>query len=73
MGGNALIALYAKYREMARQGVEYRLKGGASCPACGRRLRVYASNGSGVKYCKCKNPTCFISKLDFSVKAVEQN
>ena len=65
----------AKSIRAAEAGVEYRPGRGAYCPACGAKLRAYITKGWAdgyrVRYHKCADPACVLSRLGKSVKSVE--
>ncbi|GAB6175956.1 hypothetical protein JCM16814_08470 [Desulfobaculum senezii] len=59
----------------ARSGVDYSRKGGAACPLCGKRVRVYSSpawsGGIKVRYHHCENPSCLLSQIRTTIKSIE--
>ncbi len=60
----------------AREGVEYDTKYGATCPACGQRLRVKVTKpwlgNSRLRYHQCNNPRCVLHTLNESVRSWQE-
>jgi len=63
------ISKLVQYIHIADTGVDWHQKKGASCPVCGRRLRVVSTRG-GIRYCKCPNAECPMAILNQNIKAV---
>ena len=66
----------AKSIRAAEAGVEYRPGRGAYCPARGAKLRAYITKspdaGYRVRYHKCADPACVLSRLGKNVKSIEE-
>jgi len=61
----------------AKDGVEYSVKSGATCPLCGKKkLRVQSSpkwmGDIKIRYHKCRNPDCLLGKLGTLIKSVQE-
>jgi hypothetical protein len=60
---------------LAGQGVDYAKRGGAKCPACGKKMPVLSSpkfeGGAKERYHKCRNEQCAICVLCLMIKSVE--
>lgn len=69
---------FADLVALARDGVDYSPRLGASCPACGTiRTKVTHScrweDGCKIRYHKCGNGNCPISVANISIKSIEKD
>lgn len=60
----------------ARDGVDYSVKSGATCPMCGKKkIKVMSSprwmGEMKVRYHKCQNPDCLLGKMGTLIKSVQ--
>ena len=66
----------ADLNEIAKTGVEYSARYGATCPICNTsRIPVAGSlpwdGNCKIRYHKCKNPECPIAVLGTTIKSVQ--
>lgn len=64
--------------EQARSGVDYLPRLGGVCPLCGEaRMRVVTTRpwegGARVRYHRCRNADCPLSRAGVQVKSIEQD
>ena len=71
-----VLAVIDEVRSKADAGVDYSVRWGAVCPACGKKrisiITVRPWNGnSRIRYHKCDNRECLICRMGISVKSVQ--
>ena len=61
----------------AEAGVAFTARKGALCPRCGKRARVVTTRPwegpVRVRYHKCTNGRCLLSRLGVSIKSIEED
>ena len=61
---------------LAELGVDYSPRHGAACPCCGKRTLIYKSipwdGDTKLRYHRCQNKSCILSRVNKSIKSVQQ-